>query len=221
MARVVVPVVTSDGDVDDVAPGCWVPTGCNSRLRLSKYFPGERFAPHTDHRIAFSPQRATLMTVNIYLNDLSLKQSGRTLFYANAVAEPVDCAGGSAGSLALFKQQCVRHEGAPLASGLKYLLRTDIVCEKLDGEPEAQEVKGEKQSSQLDSSAVAPSGGDTSASHSEPTERDGACGGWWDLDEKANELRGERTASEQALKRQRKEEGMRCSKCRRFACICV
>ena len=111
----------------------WVPTGCNTRFRLSKYYPGERFAAHHALMVSFSPRRGTFITLNIYLNDLDPEQYGRTLFYAAAESTtPVDSAGGVAGSLAFFRQPCVRHEGEPLASGLKYLLRADVVYEKCD-----------------------------------------------------------------------------------------
>merc|ERR1711924_263390 len=43
----------------------------------------------------------------------------------------VDIAGGVAGSVAIFKQESVIHDGEPLASGLKYLMRTDVIFKKV------------------------------------------------------------------------------------------
>ena len=327
-------------DDEDHTSGQWVPTGLNTRFRLSKYFPGDRFAPHSDASISFSPHKATMMTLNIYLNDLDPEQHGRTLFYATAATKPVDVAGGVAGSLALFRQRCVRHEGEPLASGLKYLLRTDVVYEKLyddavgprqaasapadhgrgvqfssctihtfgcgldssklpsDGEAplgladlvatrtvalgawepqrmserrhtaglyvglstrraclqaagvppaELEEVSRENAallSSQagelggaIDGGRVmdtrnigggkahsqcnATAGATTTCSDPSSTEpeRTGMGGGWHDLDNAAGKKRQERAVVEQRMKRQRREEGKRCSECRRFACI--
>ena len=39
----------------------------------------------------------------------------------------VGAAGGVAGSAVVFRQELVRHDGERLASGVKYLMRTDVV----------------------------------------------------------------------------------------------
>lgn len=113
----------------DYPIGTWRPSGCNSRFRFSKYFPGQRFKPHKDDLLTFGRDRCTLMTVNIYLNDLLPEQAGRTRFFLRRGGEAVDVAGGLAGSLAIFRQELVWHDGEALASGLKYLMRTDVVCD--------------------------------------------------------------------------------------------
>ena len=71
------------------------------------------------------------MTVNIYLNDLEPAQHGRTRFFLERKGGAVDAAGGVAGSAVLFKQEHALHDGEPLASGLKYLMRTDVMFVKV------------------------------------------------------------------------------------------
>ena len=140
-ATITVPKGDDDDDDDDdtgLPAGEWRAVGCNSRFRLSKYFPGDGFAPHSDSIGCLGSGRFTLLTVNAYLNDLSPEQRGRTLFFGSGADDgtgsdvAVDAAGGEAGSAVLFEQGSVRHEGEPLASGLKYLLRTDVVYERVE-----------------------------------------------------------------------------------------
>ena len=61
----------------------WEAIGCNECFRLSKYFPGDRFAPHVDtyfrrtrassdsSEMAGSSEERSQFTVNIYLNEVS------------------------------------------------------------------------------------------------------------------------------------------------------
>ena len=72
-----------------------------------------------------------LMTVNIYLNDLGTAQHGRTRFFLERSGQMVDNAGGLAGSAVLFKQEHALHDGDLLSSGLKYLMRTDVLFTKI------------------------------------------------------------------------------------------
>jgi len=104
----------------------------NSRYRFAKYYPGEGFAIHVDKPTIYEQGKASIYTVNIYLNDLTDEQKGRTRFFAKMTGgKPVASAGGAAGSIAIFKQALVPyspvHDGEKLESGLKYLMRTDIV----------------------------------------------------------------------------------------------
>ena len=57
--------------------------GCNTRFRFSKYIAGEHFAEHCDSMCCFGAGRYSLLTVNIYLNDLSEDEAGRTRFYTD------------------------------------------------------------------------------------------------------------------------------------------
>jgi len=111
---------------------CWKPVGCNTRFRFSKYFPGDQFGAHCDAFYSESEHSRSFYTVNVYLNDLGIEQKGRTRFYKERGAAPVAFAGGPncAGSLGLFRQGEVLHDGERLECGLKYLMRTDVMFKK-------------------------------------------------------------------------------------------
>ncbi|KAF9066717.1 hypothetical protein BDP27DRAFT_1423621 [Rhodocollybia butyracea] len=131
--------------------GCrWLASGCNSRFRFCRYVPGSGFEPHVDGRRLASVDSQSFMTVNIYLNSVSLQDGGSTrVLSASAAADgafpvlakihPVK------GSAAIFRDSLF-HDGETLQGGEKYLLRTDILfsreipfnldaaCEGLDNE---------------------------------------------------------------------------------------
>lgn len=111
--------------------GLWEAVGCNTRFRFSKYFVGDRFQTHADSLCCFGRDRFSLLTVNIYLNDLAPGQGGETRFFLQRGGDPVDAVRGQAGSLVLFRQESVLHDGEALNSGLKYLMRTDVVYRKV------------------------------------------------------------------------------------------
>jgi prolyl 4-hydroxylase len=108
----------------------------NSRYRFAKYFAGQGFALHVDKPTVFEHEKCSILTVNIYLNDLTPEQGGTTRFFRRMTGgKPVAKAGGVAGSIAIFKQSVVDyspvHDGEKVNSGLKYLMRTDVIYKKL------------------------------------------------------------------------------------------
>jgi len=108
----------------------------NTRYRFAKYFAGEGFALHVDKPTVYEKDTCSILTVNIYLNDLLPEQGGRTRFFRKMTGgTPVASVGGLAGSVMLFKQAVVPfspvHDGEKVNSGLKYLMRTDVVYSKL------------------------------------------------------------------------------------------
>lgn len=117
--------------------GSFMAAGLNPRYRFAKYYKSEGFAGHVDKPTIYEQDRLTILTVNIYLNDLTPEQKGRTRFFASNKprAEVVASAGGVAGSVVIFKQSCFDgspwHDGEEVAEGLKYLMRTDVVYNKV------------------------------------------------------------------------------------------
>jgi len=105
----------------------------NSRYRFAKYFKGEGFALHVDKPTVYEKEICSIYTVNIYLNDLKPEQGGKTRFYTKMMGgNIVASVGGSAGTVAIFKQALGGvftpvHDGEKVNSGLKYLMRTDII----------------------------------------------------------------------------------------------
>eukprot|EP01063_Lacrimia_lanifica_P018334 TRINITY_DN25261_c0_g1_i1.p1 TRINITY_DN25261_c0_g1~~TRINITY_DN25261_c0_g1_i1.p1 ORF type:complete len:262 (+),score=95.77 TRINITY_DN25261_c0_g1_i1:80-865(+) len=120
--------------------GVWRATGLNPFYRFAKYTPGQGFAKHVDKQTVLEHTRCSILTVNVYLNDVEAAHGGRTRFYGgrNGLGKPVAAAGGGAGSAAVFKQTAVPaspwHDGEVLKAGVKYLLRTDVLYEKIEGE---------------------------------------------------------------------------------------
>jgi len=109
----------------------------NTRYRFAKYFAGQGFAVHVDKPTVYDHEKCSVLTVNLYLNDLSPEQGGMTRFYRKmtGAGKPVAAAGGIAGSLGIFKQSLVPyspvHDGEQVASGLKYLMRTDVIYKRV------------------------------------------------------------------------------------------
>ncbi len=92
----------------------------NDRLRLYRYAPGQRFAPHMDHWYQPSPREITLLTVLVYLNEGFEGGATRFCEQVEAVVDPV------VGRAAVFQHK-IRHEGEPVRTGTKYALRTDVL----------------------------------------------------------------------------------------------
>lgn len=91
--------------------------GLNERFRFYKYHVGQQFKPHIDGSFIRNIHEWSSYTFMIYLNeDL---EGGQTRF-PNATIEP------KKGKALIFKHQ-LRHEGAPVLKGFKYVLRTDVM----------------------------------------------------------------------------------------------
>lgn len=114
----------------------WVASGLNDHYRFARYRKGQGFAKHVDKQTILEHERCSILTVNIYLNDIAPELRGRTRFYAKpgGLGKPVAETGGVAGSVAIFKQTAVDyspwHDGDKLLGGLKYLMRTDVMYTK-------------------------------------------------------------------------------------------
>jgi hypothetical protein len=94
--------------------------GLNPRLRLYRYRPGQRFAEHTVHWYQPSDTEISLLTVLVYLNDGFVGGETRFTEHLDAVVEA------RPGRVAVFQHK-LRHEGAPVVSGTKYAIRTDVL----------------------------------------------------------------------------------------------
>lgn len=116
----------------------WVAFGLNDHYRFARYAKGQGFARHVDKQTVIERTHQTLLTVNIYLNDLNEEERGRTRFYGKrgGFGKPVCAAGGVSGSAAIFPQTYDEnispwHDGDKLRGGLKYLMRTDVMYKPL------------------------------------------------------------------------------------------
>lgn len=98
-----------------------------SHLRMYRYVPGQYFKPHRDGHF-IDKEFETLVTVLFYLNDTD---GGETILMPTSyrytdnwiTIKP------RAGDVLMF-QHDIMHEGRPVASGEKYVLRTDLFYRK-------------------------------------------------------------------------------------------
>lgn len=97
----------------------WKPVGANERLRFYRYKPGHFFAPHRDGSFRRSAGEESLLTLIVYLNGGLLGGETRFLDLDRTVV-PV------AGRALLFSHPLI-HEGAPVRSGIKYAVRSDVM----------------------------------------------------------------------------------------------
>ena len=101
----------------------WLAVGLNERFRFYRYDPGQRFAPHFDGCFARSETERSQLTFMVYLNgDFD---GGETNFYD--ADEQLRMTVRPERGMALVFRHAQLHEGAPVVSGRKYVLRTDVM----------------------------------------------------------------------------------------------
>ena len=91
--------------------------GLNELFRFYRYHPGQRFAWHVDGSFERPNGERSLLTFMIYLNEGY--GGGATRFGWDAIT-------GCTGMALVFDHQ-LRHEGAELVQGVKYVLRSDVM----------------------------------------------------------------------------------------------
>ena len=108
--------------------GCGV-QGLNERFRFYRYDPGQRFKRHVDGSVETANGDKSRLTFLIYLNDGYeggetifsdyTFEGGKTITHQTKVAATI--------GMGLFFIHERKHEGAPVTSGRKYVLRTDVL----------------------------------------------------------------------------------------------
>eukprot|EP01064_Diplonema_japonicum_P018076 TRINITY_DN26772_c0_g1_i1.p1 TRINITY_DN26772_c0_g1~~TRINITY_DN26772_c0_g1_i1.p1 ORF type:complete len:273 (+),score=42.42 TRINITY_DN26772_c0_g1_i1:67-885(+) len=111
--------------------GLWTLEGANPSLRICKYQAGGVFKPHYDGIYLKNIDSRSLWTFMVYLN--SEFEGGST----NFIASPTDptilhSLRVPTGTLICFPVN-LYHEGRPLTSGEKYIMRTDIMFRRRSG----------------------------------------------------------------------------------------
>ena len=101
----------------------WEPTGLNERMRFYRYEYGQQFKRHVDGEFKRSDDEVSMVTVLLYLNDDF--NGGETQFF-----HPFQVVNPEQGQLLLFKHRQL-HEGSPVTTGRKYVLRTDIMYSRI------------------------------------------------------------------------------------------
>jgi predicted 2-oxoglutarate/Fe(II)-dependent dioxygenase YbiX len=97
--------------------------GFNERFRFYRYDPGQRFSPHFDGYFSRNTGERSQLTFMVYLNaDFT---GGETRFYNDD--RELRLAVRPERGMALIFVHLQLHEGAPVVSGRKYVLRTDVM----------------------------------------------------------------------------------------------
>lgn len=96
--------------------------GLNERFRFYRYDVGQTFKPHYDGTFTRENGEKSQVTFMIYLNDDF--DGGQTRFDVSRIGE-LDVVPQTGMGLLFFHN--LRHEGAPVLSGRKYVLRTDVM----------------------------------------------------------------------------------------------
>jgi predicted 2-oxoglutarate/Fe(II)-dependent dioxygenase YbiX len=95
----------------------WQLVGLNERFRFYRYTPEQYFKWHKDGNYCRNDKEISLLTLLMYLNDDF--QGGETSFNWEVI-KPVR------GAALIFPHR-LTHQGMPVISGIKYVLRTDIM----------------------------------------------------------------------------------------------
>lgn len=110
----------------------WTAIELNERLRFYRYDPGQRFAPHGDGAYRRRNGDSSRLTFMIYLNDDF--EGGDTRFYLNHnylelfdLNVVPDVSVVPTTGMALCFRHELRHEGARVIRGRKYVLRSDVM----------------------------------------------------------------------------------------------
>ena len=98
----------------------WEAIGLNERFRYYRYDPGQKFRPHFDGSFDRTYAEKSLLTFMVYLNEGFA--GGWTRFHTDRERFVAPEAGKA---LVFWHQQL--HEGMPVESGRKYVLRTDVM----------------------------------------------------------------------------------------------
>lgn len=100
-----------------------IASGLNEMFRFYKYNPSQRFKMHRDGSYKRNESECSYYTFLIYLNEGY--EGGETKFASGEIITPKT-------GTALIFEHSQRHEGAALISGIKYVLRSDVMYKLKD-----------------------------------------------------------------------------------------
>jgi len=117
----------------------WRLVGLNARFRACRYEHGQAFCVHRDGAYVPEPERRSFLTVQVYLDDDPGRTGGRTRFYADPQGrELLASITPGRGSVIVFDHR-VWHDGEAVTGGIKHVLRTDAIYQRVEGAPVAEE----------------------------------------------------------------------------------
>jgi predicted 2-oxoglutarate/Fe(II)-dependent dioxygenase YbiX len=101
--------------------------GLNERWRFYQYEEGQRFKMHQDGSVKRGNGEKSQVTFMIYLNDEA--QGGETRFELTGTGEIITVVPKT--GMALLFLHTLRHEGAPVLNGRKFVMRSDVMYSAL------------------------------------------------------------------------------------------
>ncbi|MDC0721990.1 2OG-Fe(II) oxygenase [Nannocystis bainbridge] len=104
----------------------WQAVGLNERLRFYRYEPGQYFRWHHDGAFHRSLHEQSLLTVMLYL-DAEFTGGSTEFEHAGEVVRVAPERG-----MVLVFDHPLCHQGAPVRSGVKHVLRTDVMYRRDD-----------------------------------------------------------------------------------------
>jgi len=116
----------------------WRAVGFNERFRFYRYDSGQKFAPHFDGYFSRENGERSRLTFMVYLN--SDFTGGETRFYDENRTLSVTVRPESGMALGFVHLQL--HEGAPVVTGRKYVLRTDVMYAVTQGDVARRQDRG-------------------------------------------------------------------------------
>ncbi|WP_173910500.1 2OG-Fe(II) oxygenase [Acinetobacter sp. Marseille-Q1618] len=102
----------------------WHVSGLNERFRFYLYEDGQTFKPHFDGNYAVNDWYSSQLTLLIYLSGNF--EGGETKFFNQTHHVPTSTIQPKTGQILIFEPRQM-HSGAPVFSGQKYVLRTDVM----------------------------------------------------------------------------------------------
>ncbi|MES2889625.1 MAG: 2OG-Fe(II) oxygenase [Pseudomonadota bacterium] len=114
----------------------WAPSGFNQRFRFYRYEKQQQFTWHQDGTVRLGEDEESFLTFMVYLNEGF--DGGSTDFGWESI-QPVT-------GMALVFPHRLRHRGAVVNGGVKYILRTDVLyASKVPKAPGAPMLGGERE----------------------------------------------------------------------------
>lgn len=118
--------------------GRWKLYGLNPRFRLCKYIEGGHFAPHFDGDYERDPNCKSFKTFMVYTNTVN---DGGTTDFIDYKTKEVYYEVKPVMGMAIIFNHHLYHQGSPLKSGVKYIVRSDIMYTRIKDEDWSEGMK--------------------------------------------------------------------------------
>jgi len=156
----------------------WEVDKINPKWRCCKYYPGHYFGAHLDGMFILDDSHKSLLTIMIYLNPQSENKEstteqddgftgGSTWFLNGDYGKEEEVVPRTGRGVVFYQDHHdYLHEGAPLLTGIKYIMRSDIIYRRIS---EATHSPPQSQRSMISSSSSSQTSSTTSHTSSTDT----------------------------------------------------